>query len=125
MVEYLQLPSPANLSSSNWIWNFVLAVITPAMVDEDKGNLREKVFFVWGTLCAFCFVYAYMLVPETRGLTLEQVDRMLEECSPRTSAKWRPDTSNMYSVRKNRASVAEPDDEDEVKQEHADKKPSR
>lgn len=77
------------------------------MVDEDKGNLREKVFFVWGTLCTVCFAYAYMLVPETKGLTLEQVDRMLEESKPRNSSKWRPHTGNMYSVRKNKASVAE------------------
>jgi len=29
-------------------------------------------------------------VPETKGLTLEQVDQMMEETTPRTSAKWRP-----------------------------------
>ena len=77
------------------------------MVDEDKANLREKVFFVWGTLCAIACAYAYLLVPETKGLTLEQVDRMLEESTPRNSSKWRPNTGNMYSVRKNRASVAD------------------
>merc|ERR1712093_204948 len=36
------------------------------------------------------FVYSYLLVPETKGLSLEQVDRMMEESSPRTSAKWVP-----------------------------------
>jgi SP family sugar:H+ symporter-like MFS transporter len=30
------------------------------------------------------------MIPETKGLSLEQVDRMLEECTPRTSAKWVP-----------------------------------
>jgi hypothetical protein len=30
------------------------------------------------------------LIPETKGLTLEQVDRMLEETTPMTSAKWVP-----------------------------------
>jgi len=35
-------------------------------------------------------VYAYLLIPETKGLSLEQVDRMLEETTPRTSAKWVP-----------------------------------
>lgn len=29
-------------------------------------------------------------MPETKGLTLEQVDKMLEESTPRTSAKWKP-----------------------------------
>jgi hypothetical protein len=60
------------------------------MVGTDKGNLGPKVFFIWGSLCAVCFVYAYLLIPETKGLTLEQVDRMLEETTPRTSAKWKP-----------------------------------
>lgn len=29
-------------------------------------------------------------MPESKGLTLEQVDRMMEETTPRTSAKWVP-----------------------------------
>lgn len=60
------------------------------MVGTDKGDLGAKVFFIWGSLCACCFVYAYFLVPETKGLTLEQVDRMLEETNARNSAKWVP-----------------------------------
>ena len=63
------------------------------MVDKDKGNLGPKVFFIWGSLCALCFVYAYLLVPETKGLTLEQVDQMLSETTPRTSSKWVPHTT--------------------------------
>ena len=77
-------------TASNWLWNCIIAVITPYMVATDKGNLGPKVFFIWGALCTACFVYAYFLVPETKGLSLEQVDRMLEETTPRTSAKWVP-----------------------------------
>lgn len=43
-----------------------------------------------GSLCTCAFVYAYFLIPETKGLTLEQVDRMLEETTPRTSQGWVP-----------------------------------
>jgi SP family sugar:H+ symporter-like MFS transporter len=63
------------------------------MVDPDKGNLGAKVFFVWGSLCCGCFIYAYFLVYETKGLTLEQVDMMMTNSSPRTSAKWLPTTT--------------------------------
>ncbi|USW54246.1 Putative major facilitator, sugar transporter, major facilitator superfamily [Septoria linicola] len=80
-------------TASNWLWNTIIAVITPYMVGSNEGNLRSFVFFVWGGLCTSAFVYAYDLVPETKGLTLEQVDRMLEETTPRTSAKWRPSTT--------------------------------
>jgi hypothetical protein len=60
------------------------------MVDEEYGNLKAKVFFIWGATCTACVVFAYFLVPETKGLSLEQVDRMLEETTPRKSAKWVP-----------------------------------
>ncbi|KAK2067311.1 hypothetical protein P8C59_001062 [Phyllachora maydis] len=77
-------------TASNWLWNCIIAVITPYMVDPDKGDLGSKVFFIWGSLCACALVYAIFLIPETKGLTLEQVDRMLEETTPFTSAKWVP-----------------------------------
>ncbi|KAI9771941.1 MAG: hypothetical protein M1835_006334 [Candelina submexicana] len=80
-------------TASNWLWNCIISVITPYMVNPDKANLGAKIFFIWGSLCALCVVYAYFLIPETKGLTLEQVDRMLEETSPRTSAKWVPNTT--------------------------------
>jgi sugar porter (SP) family MFS transporter len=77
-------------TASNWLWNCIIAVITPYMTDADQGNLGPKVFFIWGSLCACAFVYTYFLIPETKGLTLEQVDKMMEETTPRTSAKWQP-----------------------------------
>lgn len=80
-------------TASNWLWNFVIGYVTPYMVDEDKGNLKSKVFFVWGATCTMCVLFAYFLVPETKGLSLEQVDRMLEETTPRQSAKWQPTDS--------------------------------
>ncbi|ERT03008.1 hypothetical protein HMPREF1624_01312 [Sporothrix schenckii ATCC 58251] len=73
-------------TASNWLWNCIIAVITPYMVDA----LVSSVFYVWFGLCTCAFVYTYFLVPETKGLTLEQVDLMMEEATPRTSAKWRP-----------------------------------
>jgi len=80
-------------TASNWLWNTIIAIITPYMVGVDQGNLRSSVFFVWGGLCTAAFVYAYFLIPETKGLTLEQVDQMMEETTPRTSSKWRPHTT--------------------------------
>lgn len=77
-------------TASNWLWNTIIAVITPYMVGSDKGNLKSKVFFIWGGLCTCALVYTYFLVPETKGLSLEQVDKMMEESTPRTSAKWKP-----------------------------------
>lgn len=77
-------------TASNWLWNCIIAVITPYLVGTDKANLGAKVFWIWGGTCAICLVYAYFLVPETKGLSLEQVDLMLAETTPRTSARWQP-----------------------------------
>lgn len=80
-------------TASNWLWNTIIAVITPYMVGEDKGNLKSNVFFVWGGLCCFALIYSYFLIPETKGLSLEQIDKMMEESTPRTSAAWRANTT--------------------------------
>ncbi|GFZ47567.1 High-affinity glucose transporter SNF3, partial [Saitozyma sp. JCM 24511] len=78
-------------TASNWLWNCIITVITPYMVSTDEGNLGSRVFFVWGSTCILCFFYAYFLVWETKGLTLEQVDRMMEEVrNPIKSAGWKP-----------------------------------
>lgn len=77
-------------TASNWAWNCCIASINPFLVGKDKANLKSKVFFLWGSLCALSVLYAYFLVPETKGLSLEQVDRMLEETNPRNSAAWVP-----------------------------------
>jgi len=80
-------------TASNWLWNTIIAIITPYMVGTNEGNLKSSVFFVWGGLCTAAFVYSYFLIPETKGLTLEQVDQMMEETTPRTSSRWRPHTT--------------------------------
>ncbi|CAG8878815.1 unnamed protein product [Penicillium nalgiovense] len=77
-------------TASNWLWNTIIAVITPYMVNKDQGDLKSSVFFIWGGLCTAAFVYSYFIIPETKGLSLEQVDKMMEETTPRTSAKWKP-----------------------------------
>lgn len=77
-------------TASNWFWNTIIATITPYMVGGDHGRLKAAVFFVWSALCTCALVYSYFLVPETKGLSLEQIDKMMEERTPRTSAKWKP-----------------------------------
>ena len=68
----------------------ITGVIVPYMVDPGYGNLGPKVFFIWGGLCGCSIFWAYFFVPETRGLTLEQVDKMMEEVTARKSASWKP-----------------------------------
>jgi sugar porter (SP) family MFS transporter len=78
-------------TASNWFWNTIIAVITPFLVNPDKANLGPKVFFLWGSLCIFSTLFAYFLVPELKGLSLEQADMCMAAVTPRKSAQWRPD----------------------------------
>lgn len=82
-------------TASCWFWNCVLAVISPYMTGDEKGavDLGPKVFFFWGGICVLGTIFAYFLVPEMKGLSLEQIDHMLEDTTPRKSSKWVPRTT--------------------------------
>jgi hypothetical protein len=34
-------------TASNWLWNCIIAVVTPYLVGTDKANLGPKVFFMY------------------------------------------------------------------------------
>ncbi|THH19244.1 hypothetical protein EW146_g1899, partial [Bondarzewia mesenterica] len=61
--------------ASNWLWNFGIGYATPYLVNTGPGNagLQSKVFFIWGSTCLCCIIFTYFCVPETKGLSLEQV----------------------------------------------------
>jgi MFS family permease len=82
-------------TASCWFWNCIIATVTPYLVGAEakSADLGPKVFFIWGSFCCCSAIFAYFFVPETKGLSLEQVDRMLEEVSPRKSAGWVPSTT--------------------------------
>ncbi|KAH8727191.1 general substrate transporter [Phaeosphaeriaceae sp. PMI808] len=88
-------------TASNWFWNCIIGVITPYLVSDRAGSakLGSNVFFMWGSLCCISFLFAYFFVPETKGLTLEQVDKMLEESTPRTSRQWKPHSTFASEMR--------------------------
>lgn len=55
-----------------WLCNFIVGVATPPML-EDIG-FGTYIFF--GAWCYLAGVWAYFLVPETKGKTLEQMDEV-------------------------------------------------
>lgn len=65
-------------TAANWLLNFIIAYVTPYMVDSGPGNanMGSKVFFVWGGFCVICTLFVYFFIYETKGLSLEQVDEL-------------------------------------------------
>lgn len=55
------------------------------MVNEDHANLQSRVFFIWGSFCFACIAFVYLLIYETKGLSLEEVD----ELYARVSKAWK------------------------------------
>jgi MFS transporter, SP family, sugar:H+ symporter len=61
------------------------------MVDSGPGNanLGTKVFYIWGTTCCCCIIFAYFCIPETKGLSLEQIDLLYRNTLPVNSVTYR------------------------------------
>ena len=76
-------------TASNWLWNFGIGYATPYIVNPGYGNLGPKVFFVWGSTCVGCLVFTYFCIPETKGLSLEQVDVLYQNTTPVRSVAYR------------------------------------
>ena len=87
-------------TASNWLLNWAIAYATPYLVNNNPGqppqgvDLKSKIFFIWGSCCAICFVFVYTMVYETKGLSLEQVDELYAKVSKAwKSSKFVPTVS--------------------------------
>ena len=69
----------------DWIWNFLLSFFAPRIA-EDIGPLILLIFF---GMLVFGFVYVYLFIPETKGLSLEQVDLLYQNSTPLSSQRYR------------------------------------
>ena len=83
--------------ASNWLWNFGIGYATPYLVNPSTtgvnavkaANLGVKVFFIWGSTCVGCLFFTYFFIPETKGLSLEQIDLLYRESSVIGSESYR------------------------------------
>ncbi|KAG8694897.1 hypothetical protein FRC08_008194 [Ceratobasidium sp. 394] len=74
-------------SATNWIWNFLLSFFAPRIA-EDIGPLILLIFF---GMLTFGFAYVWLCIPETKGLSLEEVDEMYRAgVKPWQSVGWKP-----------------------------------
>ncbi|GAA5996172.1 hypothetical protein JCM5350_000491 [Sporobolomyces pararoseus] len=87
-------------TASNWLWNFGIGYATPYMVDDVPGSagLGSNVFWVWGGASCLCFLFVFFMIPETKGLSLEQVDILYRKSSILGSNKVRKEilANNVY-----------------------------
>jgi len=62
-------------SAVNWIMNFAVAEVTPVMIK----NIGYKTFIVFMCFCVVGFFWALLLLPELKGLSLEEIDAVFKD----------------------------------------------
>lgn len=67
---------------TNAIFQWLFSFITPYMYNVDAGNLGARTGFIYGGLAAVYFVAAYWIVPETKSLSIAEIDWLFENKVP-------------------------------------------
>ncbi|EXJ75496.1 uncharacterized protein A1O5_00002 [Cladophialophora psammophila CBS 110553] len=60
-------------ASSQWLWNFVIARAVPNML-VNMGSNGYGTYIFFSACCACSFVFVWFFVPDTKGMSLEQMD---------------------------------------------------
>ncbi|KAJ5114258.1 hypothetical protein NUU61_000017 [Penicillium alfredii] len=61
-------------SASNWLWNFLISRFTPQMLSK----MGYGTYFFFASLMVLATIYVFFLIPETKGVPLEVMDRLFE-----------------------------------------------
>ncbi|CDH55619.1 general substrate transporter [Lichtheimia corymbifera JMRC:FSU:9682] len=59
-------------TSSNWMNNFIIAQITPPMLE----NIGFGTYIFFACFCLLSFFFTWFFIPETKGCTLEEMDEL-------------------------------------------------
>lgn len=71
-------------AASNWLFNFLVARFTPQMFT----TMGYGVYFFFASLMICSIVFVFFLLPETKGIPLESMDRLFSrELTPRKAHK--------------------------------------
>ncbi|KAL4865888.1 hypothetical protein BDV12DRAFT_199752 [Aspergillus spectabilis] len=73
----LKIRAPANAlaTSSNWIFNFMVVMITPVSFT----NIGYQTYIIFAVINAFIFPVVYFFYPETAYRSLEEMDRIFRK----------------------------------------------
>jgi len=64
----------ASAAANNWFWNFLISRFTPQMFLK----MGYGVYFFFATMMLISIVFVYFLIPETKSIPLEAMDRLFE-----------------------------------------------
>lgn len=61
------------------IASIVANFLNPPILNPTAWNLRGKGGFIWSTLCLTMMIWTYFRLPETKGLSLSEIDVLFEQ----------------------------------------------
>jgi len=67
----------ASAAANNWFWNFIISRFTPEMFDT-MGPSGCGVYYFFASMMILSIPFVYFLIPETKGIPLESMDRLFE-----------------------------------------------
>ncbi|CAG7951566.1 unnamed protein product [Penicillium olsonii] len=71
----IRAPTNALATSANWIFNFMVVMITPVAFE----NIKYKTYIIFAVINAFIFPFVYFFFPETRYRSLEEMDAIFKK----------------------------------------------
>lgn len=69
-------------ASCNWLFNFLIARFTPQMF----ASMGYGVYLFFASLMICAAIFVFFLVPETKGIPLEAMDRLFSNQFPKRKA---------------------------------------
>jgi hypothetical protein len=81
-------------AASNWLWNFLISRFTPQMF----AAMGYGVYFFFASLMICSVFFVFFLIPETKGIPLESMDRLFE-----IKPIWRAHAQIVASLREEEA----------------------
>lgn len=102
-------------AAANWAFNFALALFVPPAFT----NITWKTYMIFGTFLVVMAIHVYLLFPESKGRTLEEMDQVWAEKLPAWhTAEFEPRVpiieSIFHWVPHSHKAILEPDQEDEI-----------
>ncbi|WWD21400.1 hypothetical protein CI109_105885 [Kwoniella shandongensis] len=65
-------------TGANWLFNLIIAFAAPQI----QAKIGTGITFVWAGCLALSFVFAYFCIPETKGMSIEEVDALYLSRTP-------------------------------------------
>lgn len=91
-------------TATNWFFNWLVGQVTPTL----QRRIKWRLYPMHGFFCACSFVLVYFLYPETKGVPLEEMDRVFGED---TASDLESETASLVRSRRsssNHQSISSP-----------------